>query len=90
MSYSCNSNSLSPGSTVTWLPRNPHSEEMEAAQARLNGVRYSCSDEIHLDSPAKLITAELDLGFTRWVRHGYGFFNHRRPETYGALMTYAG
>jgi N-carbamoylputrescine amidase len=37
-----------------------------------------------------VITAELDLGSTRWVRHAYGFFNHRRPETYGSLMTYAG
>ena len=37
-----------------------------------------------------VITAELDLDFTRWVRHAYGFFNHRRPEAYGSLMTYAG
>ena len=37
-----------------------------------------------------VITAELDLGFTRMVRHAYGFFNHRRPDAYGSLMTYAG
>jgi N-carbamoylputrescine amidase len=37
-----------------------------------------------------VITADLDLDFTRWVRSAYGFFNHRRPDTYGSLMTYTG
>ena len=33
---------------MTWIPRNPHSEEMEAAKARLSGVGYSCSAELDL------------------------------------------
>ncbi|UCD58983.1 MAG: N-carbamoylputrescine amidase [Candidatus Hydrogenedentota bacterium] len=37
-----------------------------------------------------VITAELDLEFTRQVRYAYGFFNHRRPDTYGSLLTYTG
>ena len=37
-----------------------------------------------------VIIAELNLDFTRSVRYAYGFFNHRRPDTYGSLMTYTG
>ncbi len=37
-----------------------------------------------------VITAELDLDLARLIRHGYGFFNHRRPDAYGALMTMTG
>ena len=37
-----------------------------------------------------VITAQLDLEFSRQVRYAYGFFNHRRPDAYGSLMTYTG
>lgn len=33
----------------------------------------------------EVLVAELDLGMNKRVRHGWGFFRNRRPDTYGPL-----